>query len=335
MNTPVTLAGRVPRLASDAPELAGRSPVISRVHELVRRAALGDGGVLITGDPGTDAEAVARRLHERSQRARGPFLAVDCGAEHAGRIESLLFGAPVVVPGPPGFESISGDSLLAQARGGTLFLQHVGDLPASAQARLARVVRDGEVWLNGAAVPAAFRLVAASHAGLDADVASHRFRSDLYRRITTARVDLPSLGDRQEDVPAIVLRLLSEASARLGEPPRGATQAALALLGAISWPGNLAELRAVVERVVRETTDDPIQVEQLLPALPLDRRPAPLVPTATLREARLRFERDYISAVLQHHGWRMAAAAQTLGIQRPNLYRKARQLGIPLGRLSD
>ncbi len=334
MSTSATLAGRVPRPASDAPELAGRSPVITRVHELVRRAALADGGVLISGDPGTDLEAVARHLHERSQRASGPFIAVDCGGEHAGRIESLLFGAPVEA-GPPDLESITTDSRLAAACAGTLFLQHVGDLPASAQARLSRVVRDGEVWMNGAAAAAGFRLVAAAQAGLDAEVAAHRFRSDLYRRITAARVDLPSLGDRSEDVPAIVLRLLSEVSARLGVPTRGATQAALALLGALSWPGNLAELRAVVERVVRETSDDPIQVEQLLPALQLDRRPAPLVPTASLREARRRFERDYISAVLQHHGWRMAAAAQTLGIQRPNLYRKARQLGIPLGRLSE
>jgi DNA-binding NtrC family response regulator len=333
MSQPVPLAGRIPRPAADAPELAGRSPVISRIHELVRRAAGAEGGVIISGEPGTDLTAVARHLHERSARAADPFVEVDC-AEAAGSLEAALFGSSAA-GGPPELEPFGADGQIAAALRGTLFLLHVGDLPASVQARLARLLRDGEGWMDGAAVRVTCRLVAGTHAGLDAEVAGHRFRADLYRRVSAARIDLPSLADRPEDVPAIVLRLLSESSTAIGAPPRGCTQAALALLGALSWPGNLAQLRGVVARALVETTEDPIQVEQLLPALQLDRRPAPLVPTASLREARLRFERDYISAVLQHHGWRMAAAAQTLGIQRPNLYRKARQLGIPLGRLSE
>jgi DNA-binding NtrC family response regulator len=117
--------------------------------------------------------------------------------------------------------------------------------------------------------------------------------------------------------------------------PRTFTQAALALLASLPWPGNVAELREVVERGVAGTHEEAMQVEHLLPALQLDRPPAAFLPAGTLREARLRFERDYIAAVLQHHGWRIAAAAQTLGIQRPNLYRKARQLGIPLARVTE
>ena len=113
------------------------------------------------------------------------------------------------------------------------------------------------------------------------------------------------------------------------------TQTALALLSALTWPGNLAELRGAIERVVRQTGDDVIQIEHMLPALQLDRAPTPFVPAGNLREARLKFERDYIAAVLQHCGWRMAEAAQTLGIQRPNLYRKARQLGIPVTRMPE
>jgi DNA-binding NtrC family response regulator len=334
MNTPASLAGRVPRSASDAAELAGRSAVITRVHELVRRAALTDAGVLVTGQPGTDIEAVARHLHERGSHAAGPFVSVDCSAADGGPAESQLFGQ-MAPSGPPDLESVASDSPIAAARGGTLFLLHVGDLAASAQGRLARVLRDQEAWIGGGPQAIGCRIVAGTHPGLDADVAAHRFRSDLYRRLTAWRIDLPALNDRAEDVPAIVQRLLSEASTEFGTALRGCTQAALALLGALSWPGNVAELRTVINRVVRETTEHPIHVEQLLPALQLDRRPAPLVPTATLREARLRFERDYIAAVLQRHGWRMAPAAQTLGIQRPNLYRKARQLGIPLGRLSE
>ena len=118
-------------------------------------------------------------------------------------------------------------------------------------------------------------------------------------------------------------------------PARTLTQAALALVGALTWPGNLAELRDALARVVANTRDDVIQVEHLLPALHLHRAPAPFFPAGHLRDARQRFERDYIAAVLQHHGWRMSDAAQTLGIQRPNLYRKARQLGIPLARVSE
>src|SRR5207244_8431977 len=155
-----------------------------------------------------------------------------------------------------------------------------------------------------------------------------------YRRLAAMRIDLPPLRDRAEDLPLIAQRLLDDCAAD-GSAAKTFTQTALALLGALTWPGNFAELRDAIQRVAAETCADVIQVEDLLPALQLLRAPAPFVPSGNLREARLRFERDYIAAVLQHHGWRMAEAAQTLGIQRPNLYRKARQLGIPLTRSSE
>jgi DNA-binding NtrC family response regulator len=128
---------------------------------------------------------------------------------------------------------------------------------------------------------------------------------------------------------------MEQACATAGRPPRTFTQAALALFGALTWPGNLAELRTAVERIALHGVEDVIQVEHMLPVLQLHRAPAPFVPSGNLREARQRFERDYIASVLQHHDWRMAAAAQALGIQRPNLYRKARQLGIPLVRVTE
>ena len=149
------------------------------------------------------------------------------------------------------------------------------------------------------------------------------------------RIDLPPLRDRAGDVPALASRLLEEACAAAARPAATFSNAALALVGALTWTGNLAELRGVVERVAAELRGDVVQIEHLLPALPLNRAAAPFTPSGNLREARLRFERDYIAAVLQHHQWRMADAAETLGIQRPNLYRKARQLGIPLTRSSE
>jgi DNA-binding NtrC family response regulator len=327
-------AVRFVRPGDGAVELIGRSDTIVRVQELIRRGALLDGGALITAEPGAGVEAVARELHLRGSHASAPYVSVDCDAGDPASVDRLLFGEPPATA-PTDLESVSADSCVAAARGGTLFLKNVTELRASAQAQLARLARDGEVRIDGAPVPTACRLVASAPPGIDADVHAHRFRVDLYRRLSTVRIDLPPLRERPDDLAALAVRLLEDISARDGRPARAFTQAALALIGALSWPGNLAELRDAIERAVADTRDDVIQIEHLLPALKLHRATAPFVPIGNLREARLRFERDYISAVLQHHEWRMAAAAQTLGIQRPNLYRKARQLGIPLTRLTD
>jgi DNA-binding NtrC family response regulator len=340
----LTFADARSRLASagtGAVELVGRSHAISRVQELLRRAAGSDACTLITGEPGSAVESVARELHGRSRRSDTPFVMVDCGAADTSGVDRLLFGSAPDLPTGSSprneaadLEPVTRDSSVAAAIGGTLFLQDVSELPASTQARLARIARDGEVRIDGAAVATMCRLIASASPGLDADVHAHRFRGDLYRRLSATRIDLPPLRDRAEDVPLLAQRLLDDCAAA-GSPARSFTQTALALLGALTWPGNFAELRDAIHRVAADTDVAVIQVEHVLPALRLLRAPAPFVPSGNLREARLRFEREYIAAVLQHHGWRMAAAAQTLGIQRPNLYRKARQLGIPLARLSE
>ena len=339
----LTLAGaRTARFgrSTGALELAGHSPAITRVQELVRRAASLDVGVLLTAERGADVDSVARELHGRSRRAMAPYIIVECDGGEAPRLAQLLFGtATPGAPGPPvsptDLESIVRDSRVAAARGGTLFLQDVTELPAAIQARLARIARDGEVLLNGEPVATDVRLVASASPAVDTDVHAHRLRPDLFRRLAAVRIDLPPLRDRQEDVPVIATRVLEEVLTNRGLKPRAFTQAALALVAAVTWPGNLGELQAAITRVADEPGDHDIQVEHILPALHLQRAPARFVPTGNLREARLRFERDYISAVLQHHAWRMADAAQTLGIQRPNLYRKARQLGIPVTRISE
>ena len=331
----VSLAGtgppRLVRASSAALELVGRSALICRVQELARRVGALDGAVLLVAGPGADVESLACDLHARSRPASAPFVAVDCGADG---LDRTLFGEPAV-QAPRDLESVAADSCVAAARGGTLFLQDVGELPAAVQARLARVARDGEVRIDGEPVATGFRLMASASPSIDADVQAHRFRGDLYRRLSASRIDLPPLRDRADDVPALATRLLEDLSAAQAIAPRTFTHAALALLAALPWPGNVAELRAAIARVVAGTGEETVQIEHVLPALQLDRAPAAFLPVGTLRDARRRFERDYIAAVLQHHGWHMAAAAQTLGIQRPNLYRKARQLGIPLGRNSE
>ena len=321
--------------SSGSMELVGRSAAIGRVQELVRRSALLDSGVLIVGERGADTESVARELHARQRPAAAPFVVVACGEVDVAALDRQVFGLPPG-HGPADLEPASSGCGIAAARGGTLFLQDVVELPAALQARLARVVRDGEVRIDGEVAATEFRLVASAPPSIDGDVREHRFRADLYRRVAASRIDLPPLRDRLEDVPALAERLLEELSpAAASLPPRRFMPAALSLLAAVNWPGNLAELRGVIARVVAETRDEVIHIEHVLPALRLDRATRPFVPAGSLRDARLRFERDYIAAVLQHHAWRMADAARTLGIQRPNLYRKARQLGIPLARANE
>jgi DNA-binding NtrC family response regulator len=333
-DTLIGTARRTPAFAQPNPlatELAGSSAAISRVQEMVRRVAALDGHVLLIARRGSDADAVARDIHARSPLGAHAFVSVACGA--AG-VEQVLFGDPVH-PAPPDLEALSADSRVAAARGGTLFLEDATELPAGVQARLARLTRDGEARIDGEPVPTAMRLIVSAPPGIDSDVREHRFRSDVYRRVSTLRVDLPPLSERPEDVPVLALRVLEDLSTASGGRPRSFSQAALSLLGAMAWPGNLAELRETVERAASGTDQDPIQIEHLLPTLQLDRAPQVFAPEGTLRVARQRFEHDYIAAVLQHHGWRMTKAAQTLGIQRPNLYRKARQLGIPLVRSAE
>lgn len=316
------------------PELLGRSPAILRVQELVRVAAAARSHVLITAEAGVSVSSVARELHCLGDRPGGPFVVVGGEGFDAGACERLLLGGPVE-EGASDVERAAAGSCLAAARGGTLFFESVTDLPAGVQHRLARVLRDGEVRIDGHLVALDCRVIGGAPDGIDAEVHAHRFRADLYRRLSAVRIDLPPLRDRAADLPALASRVLQDVTEARGLPGRAFTQATLALAGALTWPGNLAELIATVERVVASTDETLIQIEHLLPALRLDRAATPFVPAGTLRDARLRFERDYIAAVLQHHQWRMAEAARTLGIQRPNLYRKVRQLGIPLARASE
>jgi DNA-binding NtrC family response regulator len=323
----------VPAIEADALELVGGSQAIARLQELVRRAATSAGGVLMTAPAGSAVETIARELHTRSHYAAGAYVVVECG--DSAHLEDLLFGTPTG-EAPSQIERIAGTSHVAAAKNGTLFLKNVTELPATAQARLARIAQDGEVSIDGRPITTGFRFVASALPGIEAEVHAQRFRGDLYRRLSAIRIDVPPLRERPEDVPALAARLLGEILAERGGQARTFSRSALVLLGALTWPGNLAELRKAIEQVVDAHIEGGvIQVEHLLPAVQLDRAPAPFAPSGNLREARLRFEREYIAAVLQHHSWRMADAAATLGIQRPNLYRKARQLGIPIARLSD
>jgi DNA-binding NtrC family response regulator len=315
-------------------DLAGSSDAIRLARERVAKAAQRDGGVLLVADRGFDLEAIAREVHARGPGDDRPFDTIDCGAPEAGEVERELFGrAARRGPRGEGLETLGPGARLAASRGGTLLLTSIAELPASAQARLARVLRDGEARVGGPdgsrARRLAVRIIATTRPAVETDVDEGRLRPELYRRLAAVRIDLPSLAGRREDITAAARQILREASDVAWIAPRAFTQAALALVAALPWEGNVEELRRAIEGVCRTAPGPAIRVEDLLGEVRLDARGGSMVPQASLREARRQFEREYIAAVLRHYEGRMGPAARVLGIQRTNLYRKARQLGIP------
>jgi two-component system nitrogen regulation response regulator NtrX len=303
--------------------LTGSSTAVSRARAALTAAASTDAPVLIVSAPGLAAEAVARALHDRSRPGR-PFLVVDCAAAAGGDVECVLFGRNVR-PGHGGLTVVGAASALVKAREGTVFLRHITELPVRIQRRLARVLRDREVSAGGRCIRVKARVVADVPPDAAFDGGDGPLHEDLLRRLSPQRVDVPALRERPEDMRELVEALAGQLT---GGPAPAFTQAALTVLAAPAWPGNLDELRAVLERVLRGARRDEIRQEDVLAHLPIDGAPPRIGPHVSLREARRQFERDYIASVLERHSWRMSEAARTLGIERANLYRKTRQLGI-------
>jgi DNA-binding NtrC family response regulator len=306
------------------PELLGTSSRTVAAADLARRAAASDTAVLVIAEQGLSAERVARAIHDGGLGAGRPFVALDCGAGDATSVTAALFGS--VGERRLELEAVTASSALVQSATGTLFLGNAGELPATAQLRLSRVLRDGELRVGGETVPLGARIVAGATPEIDRDVAERRFRAELHRRLQRIRILVPPLRERADDLPHIIDGLLEASSARTGMR-RSLAPAALTALCALPWPGNLDELAGMIDRLVDRVASPTIRQEDVLAELQFTpRRPVPRL--ASLREARLAFERDYIATVLQEHGWSMSAAARSLGIERANLYRKTRQLGI-------
>jgi two-component system, NtrC family, nitrogen regulation response regulator NtrX len=310
-------------------ELRGDSGAIRRVRALVRQAASSAGPILVLAERGFDVGAVACEIHRRS--AGGPFVALDCESVQGQAAERALFGdAPRRASAS--LECVADGSTLASGRGGTILLRSIVDLSAGAQVRLARLLRDGEMLL-GSSRPVRFdgRIVAAAEPSIDADVRAGRLRRDLHRRLAAMTIVVPPLRERPDDVRLLAAELAARIAAERGGAGKPLTPAALTLLAALPWRENLQELRVLLGRVVPESAGAAVRLEDVLACLPLEGTPAIRTP-GPLREARRRFEREYIAAVLRHHGGRVPDAAVALGIQRTNLYRKARQLGLDVSR---
>jgi DNA-binding NtrC family response regulator len=308
--------------------LIGDSAAARRVRESLDRP--GKGPLLILAEDGLDPADTARYVHERF-RAAEPFIHVDCARQDAEGLEAALLGGRTRTGGGD-LETLGPGSAVTAARRGTLFLENVGELPAAVQRRLARLLRDGEARVGGRdRVRLSVHVIASAAPGLQTDARDGRFRADLLRRFGAMPVSIPAIRLRPEDLPAMAARVADEVAATTGRPAAAFTQAALTVLGALSWTGNVAELRSTLGRVLRDMPGALVRQEDvlhLLPIAPFQGIAGRVKPVLSLREARERFERDYIAAVLEQHDWRMSDAARTLGIERANLYRKTRQLGI-------
>lgn len=237
------------RKIDKAYEMVGESEAMQKIRELIDRVAPTDARVLITGDNGTGKELVARQLHEKSQRANGPFVEVNCAAIPSELIESELFGHE-----KGAFTSAIKQRIgkFEQANGGTLFLDEIGDMSLSAQAKVLRALQENKITRVGSDkdIPVNVRIIAATNKDLATEIREHRFREDLYHRISVIIIHVPSLNERKEDIPLLAEHFNQLICEEYGIPKKIITPDAIAELQKINWTGNIREFRNVLERLI-------------------------------------------------------------------------------------
>ena len=306
------------------PTVIAESDGMKRVLALARRAARSQATVLIQGPSGSGKEVVARTVHVHSPRGDGPFEAVNCKALASGVLESELFGHE---KGSYTGAHASRPGLFERAHGGSVFLDEIGDIDAEFQAKLLRVLQEGEVQRVGASGPRPVdvRVVAATNKDLRAEVAAGRFREDLYFRLAVVPISVPPLSARREDVRPLAEHFLRLCAREQGRPVTGWSPQVEAWLGAHDFPGNVRELRNHIERGVVLAEGDRIELDDLL----LEEPPAEA--GGTLAEVLDRATAARIHEALAQTGGRKAEAARLLGVERTTLYRLMRRLGLEPG----
>jgi DNA-binding NtrC family response regulator len=307
------------------PGLLAASAQMAQVVELVRRVAPTSATVLIQGESGTGKEVIAKAIHHASERARGPFIAINCGALPETLLESEIFGH---VRGA--FTGASGTKkgLFAEADGGTLLLDEIGEMAPSLQVKLLRALQSGEIRPVGStqAITVDVRVVAATNRDLEQLIRQGGFREDLFYRLNVIPVALPPLRERREDIPLLAEHFLGRAAQRLGRSLR-LSPAAVDRLLRYPWPGNVRELENAIERTAILARHEVIEPDDLPPQVTggVVLGPAPgLEREHTLAET----ERAHIIQTLEHCGWNHSRAAETLGIGRTTLWRKLKEYGI-------
>ena len=313
-------------------EIVWQGEAMRKVMAQVDRVAASETRVCILGETGTGKELVARTLHERSTRASGPFVTLNCAAVPAELVESELFGHET-----GSFTGATGRHVgkFEQAERGTIFLDEIGDMPLAMQAKLLRVLEEGEVERIGGdkAITVNVRVVVATHRDLEAQVRDGKFRQDLFHRIYVFPLVLPSLRNRREDIPVLIEHFSQQVSAQNGWKPTTFSPEAIQSLQGYAWPGNVRELRNVVERLMLLATDNTVSeelVQVVLPQTPASASASISFDSGSLADRVQAFERELILAELKRSHYHVTNAAKALGLERSHLYKKAEQLGIDL-----
>jgi two-component system, NtrC family, nitrogen regulation response regulator NtrX len=314
-------------------EIVWNGETMRRVMAQLERVAASETRVCILGETGTGKELIARTIHERSARAAGPFVTLNCAAVPAELIESELFGHE-----KGSFTGASGRHIgkFEQADRGTIFLDEIGDMPLNMQAKLLRVLEEGEVERIGGdkPIPVNVRVVVATHRNLEARVGEERFRQDLFHRIYVFPLTLPPLRDRREDIPALVQHFAEQVCEQNSWKPVPFSSEAMETLQSYAWPGNVRELRNMVERLMLIATEGQVDLSTVLMALPGNSASGPATSpgagSGPLSGRVQSFERQVILDELKRSRHNVSLAAKNLGLERSHLYKKAEQLGIDL-----
>jgi DNA-binding NtrC family response regulator len=313
-------------------EIVWTGDAMRRLMAQVERVAASETRVSILGETGTGKELVARTLHERSPRQAGPFITLNCAAVPAELIESELFGHE-----KGSFTGAASRHLgrFEQAQHGTLFLDEIGDMPLSMQAKLLRVLEEGEIERVGGEqrIAVDVRVVVATHRNLEDLVKQGKFRQDLYHRVYVFPITIPPLRERQEDIPILVDHFARQVASQNGWKPMAFASEAIEELKRYSWPGNVRELRNVVERLLLLAARDEVDLATVRNALPHPGESAGEIPATELKRLADRvevFERETILAELHRHQNHITRTAHALGLERSHLYKKCQQLGIDL-----
>ncbi|WP_372396595.1 sigma-54 dependent transcriptional regulator [Azospirillum sp. HJ39] len=321
------------RAGGDA-ELIGRSSAINQVKQSIDKVAPTGSRVLISGPPGAGKEVVARLIHARSRRAGGPFVGLNCATMRPERLEMELFGTEAGVDGP-------GRKIgtFEQAHGGTLLLDEVADMPLETQGKIVRALQEQvfERVGGGQRVEVDVRVIATSNRDLQAEIEQGRFRQDLFYRLSVVPIRVPSLAERREDIPVLARHFMQRSAEASGLPVREFGEDAMAALQAYDWPGNVRQLRNVVDWLLIMAHGDPkepIRADTLPPEI------GAITPTVLkwdkggeimglpLREAREVFEREYLLAQVTRFGGNISRTASFVGMERSALHRKLKSLGV-------
>jgi two-component system nitrogen regulation response regulator NtrX len=320
-------------------QLVGSGPAMKKLLGEIERVAASETRVCILGETGTGKELVARAIHDKSPRRENAFVTLNCAAVPAELIESALFGHE-----KGAFTGAAAKHLgkFEQAEGGTLFLDEIGDMPLAMQAKLLRALEEGEVERVGGEKPVRVnvRVVVATHRNLENLVKENGFRQDLFHRIYVFPLRLPSLRERTEDLPELIVHFARQVAAQNNWREKQFEVSAIEELKRYSWPGNVRELRNVVERLVLISDGESVTEDDVHLVLPAAIATSAVAEgtantsaelrSGTLAERSEAFERETLLAEIRRHNFHMTNVARDLGLERSHLYKKCQQLGIDL-----